>query len=129
MNKRGITLVEVVVSIGLISVVMLFLFNLLIDMQFEEDHASFSKKNQVARASIIKLIQNDFMNLNGRISIFYSFVWGIIAILFINHIQPFFEMKLKKILRKIPYLVQLTILKIVTSIILVDTILSCIRYL
>lgn len=64
MNKRGITLVEVVVSIGLISVVMLFLFNLLIDMQFEEDHASFSKKNQVARASIIKLIQNDFMNLN-----------------------------------------------------------------
>lgn len=72
---------------------------------------------------------NDFMNLNGRISIFYSFVWGIIAILFINHIQPFFDMKLKKILRKIPYLLQLTTLKVVTSIILVDTILSCIRYL
>ncbi len=72
---------------------------------------------------------NDFMNLNGRISIFYSFVWGIIAILFINHIQPFFEMKLKKMLRKIPYVMQLTLLRLLTSVILVDTVLSCIRYL
>lgn len=72
---------------------------------------------------------NDFMNLNGRISIFYSFAWGIIAILFINHVQPFFDMKLKKILRKIPYVVQLTLLRVLTSIILVDTVLSCIRYL
>ena len=30
----------------------------------------------------------EFMNLNGRISIFYSFAWGIIAILFINFIYP-----------------------------------------
>lgn len=72
---------------------------------------------------------NDFMNLNGRISIFYSFAWGIIAILFINHIQPFFDMKLKKILRKIPYGIQLTVLRVLTSTILIDTVLSCIRYL
>ena len=36
---------------------------------------------------------NDFFNLNGRISIFYSFAWGIIAILFINHIYPFLKKK------------------------------------
>lgn len=64
MNKKGITLVEVIISIGLISVVMLFLFNLLIDMQYEEEHASFSKKNQLNRAAMIKEIQEDFMHLN-----------------------------------------------------------------
>ena len=45
---------------------------------------------------------NDFMNLNGRISIFYSFAWGVIAILFINHIHPFIERNIKKFLKKIP---------------------------
>lgn len=72
---------------------------------------------------------NDFMNLNGRISIFYSFAWGIIAILFINHIQPFFEIKIKKALRKIPYMAQINALHILTFIIVIDTILSSIRYL
>jgi len=72
---------------------------------------------------------NEFMNLNGRISIFYSFAWGIIAILFINHIQPFFEIKIKKLLRKIPYIFQLTSLRIIVITILIDTIASSIRYL
>lgn len=60
MNKKGITLVEIIISIGLISLVMLFLFNLLIDMQYEEDHASFAKENQLNRAAIIKNVQEDF---------------------------------------------------------------------
>lgn len=72
---------------------------------------------------------NDFMNLNGRISIFYSFAWGIIAILFINHIQPFFEMKLKKILRKIPYTIQIYTLQGLTCLIAIDTVISSIKYL
>ena len=50
---------------------------------------------------------NEFMNLNGRISILYSFAWGIIAILFINFVYPFFERILNKVLSKIPYKVQL----------------------
>jgi len=60
MNKKGITLVEIIISIGLVSVVMIFLFNLLVDMNYEEVHASFSKINQLSRASIIQTIQNDF---------------------------------------------------------------------
>src|SRR5699024_7994651 len=39
----------------------------------------------------------EFMNLNGRISIFYSFAWGIIAILVINFIYPFFKKKVNLI--------------------------------
>ena len=60
MNKKGITLVEIVISVALISVVMLFLFRLLTDMQYERDHASYAKSNQQVRASIIEHIQNDF---------------------------------------------------------------------
>lgn len=72
---------------------------------------------------------NDFMNLNGRISIFYSFTWGIIAILFINHVQPFFEIKIKKLLRKTPYILQINALRILTFTVVVDTLVSSIKYL
>ena len=60
----------------------------------------------------------DVLNLNGRISIFYSFAWGIIAILFIN-----------LILSKIPYKLQVTFVYILFGVFVTDTVLSCIRYL
>lgn len=72
---------------------------------------------------------NDFFNLNGRISIFYSFAWGIIAILFINHVYPFLKKKINLILSKIPYSIQVGIIRVFSTIFIVDTIASCIRYL
>ena len=72
---------------------------------------------------------NEFFNLNGRISIFYSFAWGIIAILLIHNIYPFIKKKLNMILSKIPYKLQITFLYIVGVIFIIDTILSCVRYL
>ena len=71
----------------------------------------------------------EFMNLNGRISIFYSFAWGIIAILFINHVYPFLKKKINWILSKIPYMIQTVVIKLFSSIFVIDTIASCIRYL
>ena len=72
---------------------------------------------------------NDFMNLNGRISIFYSFAWGIIAILFINHIHPFIEKHVKKILKKIPHVIQIIVINSLFIALIVDTILSSLKYL
>ena len=72
---------------------------------------------------------NEFMNLNGRISIFYSFAWGIIAILVINFIYPFFKKKINILLSKIPYKVQFITINILACVFLTDTILSFIRYL
>ena len=72
---------------------------------------------------------NEFFNLNGRISIFYSFAWGIIAIIFINHIYPFLKKRVNLILSKIPYRLQLCIVYVFTAIWGVDTVLSFIRYL
>lgn len=72
---------------------------------------------------------NDFMNLNGRISIFYSFAWGIIAIIFINHIHPFIEKHLKKFLKKIPNSAQIAIINILFITIVTDTAFSSAKYL
>lgn len=72
---------------------------------------------------------NEFFNLNGRISIFYSFAWGIIAILVINFIYPFFKKKINIILSKIPYSIQITIVYVLFAIFVTDTVLSFIRYL
>lgn len=72
---------------------------------------------------------NDFMNLNGRISIFFSFSWGIIALIFINYIHPFIEKKVKPILKKIPKTIQLLAINTCFIILVFDTILSSIKYL
>ena len=72
---------------------------------------------------------SEFFNLNGRISIFYSFVWGIFAILFINHIYPFFKTKLNIILSKIPYKIQSIFLNIFAITLLVDLFMSFTRHL
>lgn len=63
MNKKGITLVEFVVSVSLVSMVMVFLFNLLIDVQYTTKYGSFAKENQLNRASITRTIMDDFSNL------------------------------------------------------------------
>ncbi len=67
---------------------------------------------------------NEFLNLNGRISIFYSIVWGIFAILFVNTIYPYFKKKLNKLLSKIPYTIQIFFIHITTSLFFIDSILS-----
>lgn len=72
---------------------------------------------------------NDFLNLNGRISIFYSIAWGVIAIIFIGHVYPFFAKKVKFILSKLSSKVKDCLVYSVLTIYIVDTILSCIEYL
>lgn len=71
----------------------------------------------------------DVLNLNGRISIFYSFTWGIIAILFINFVYPFFKKKINIILSKIPYKVQIVAVNVLLIALIADTVLSSIKYL
>ena len=71
----------------------------------------------------------DVLNLNGRISIFYSFAWGIIAILFINFVYPFFKKKINIILSKIPHKVQIIGVNVLLIALIADTVLSSIKYL
>lgn len=72
---------------------------------------------------------NEFFNLNGRISIFFSFVWGIFGILFINHIHPFIKSKVNKILDKMPYFLKVNIVRLFAILYVIDTIFSLFRYI
>lgn len=64
LNKKGMTLLEIIISIALISVVMLFLFSLLNDIQYESKHTSYTKDFLVSRATIIKDVEEDILNNN-----------------------------------------------------------------
>lgn len=72
---------------------------------------------------------SDFMNLNGRISIFYSVAWGFIALVFINHVHPFIEKKVQSLIRKMPQAIQLFFINSAFIAVVTDTILSSLRHL
>lgn len=62
MNNKGMTLIELLISIVLISTVLVFLFQILIDLRNETDNNSYAYNNQIKRAEIIYTIQNDLNN-------------------------------------------------------------------
>lgn len=72
---------------------------------------------------------NDFLNLNGRISIFYSFAWGIIAIIFIGHAYPFIEKKLNSFILKVNNKAMSIGINFICLAFIIDTLVSCVRYL
>lgn len=72
---------------------------------------------------------DEFFNLNGRISLFFSIVWGIFGILFINHIHPLIEKTTKKIIKKIPNKIRKIAINLLFIAILTDSILSSLKYL
>lgn len=72
---------------------------------------------------------SEFLNLNGRISVLFSFAWGIIAIVFVNHFYPFIEKHLNKRLDKISFDIQKLISLILLGIFFIDITFSCIKYL
>lgn len=61
-NNRGITLVELIISISLISIVILFLFQLLVDVRYSDNRIDYARNNQQTRAVILKTIQDDFLD-------------------------------------------------------------------
>ena len=61
-NIKGITLIELIISISLISVVLIFLFSLLVDVRHSDNQIDYDRKNQQKRAIIIKRVQDDLLN-------------------------------------------------------------------
>ncbi len=61
LNKKGVTLVEVIVSISLISVILLFLYQLIATVNYERDGQNFAVNNQLQRTEIIKTINQHFI--------------------------------------------------------------------
>ena len=59
LNKKGFTMVELMVSISLISLIMIFLVKILIDVRYEGTNEIYDTRDQISRAEIIKTIQTD----------------------------------------------------------------------
>lgn len=72
---------------------------------------------------------NDFLNINGRISIGYSIAWGVIGLLFNEIIHPSIEKKIEDAKNSLSYRLQKTIVYIFPIITIIDFILSSIKYL
>ncbi len=68
-------------------------------------------------------------NLNGRITILNSFLWGVITILFTKFIYPIIQKFKEKFIYKIPSKIQIPIAIVLVAGITIDFILSCIKYL
>lgn len=62
LSKKGSTLLELVISIALISIVLVFLMKLLVDLNNTETNNVYAKDNQINRAEIIRTIENDLNN-------------------------------------------------------------------
>lgn len=78
LNKKGITLVEIIISIALISIVLIFLFSLLVDVKDMNDEASVNSDYLINKALILKNIEEDLDNAESltinscEINIFYK---------------------------------------------------------
>lgn len=61
LNNKGITLVEIVISVALISIVLIFLFNLLIQVNNENADNEIKSSYLVNQSTFIKQIEEDFI--------------------------------------------------------------------
>ena len=67
-------------------------------------------------------------NFQGRISLAYSIAWGIIGTIFVEKIHPFLKKQLEKFTIKIPHKMQVILLNGFLVIILIDFVMSIMRY-
>ena len=67
MNKRGFTILELLISIALISVVLLLLLRVMMSLEKVNHDTSYASDDEIARAEIISNIESDFLenHLNG----------------------------------------------------------------
>ena len=61
LNNKGVTIVELLVSLALLSVVLMFLYNLLSNVTFEKNTDFIANSNQANRIDIINTIENDLI--------------------------------------------------------------------
>ena len=61
MNNKGFTLVELMVSIALVSIVLVFMFNLLGDVKRESSLSNDNINDTLNRSTITRIIQNEWI--------------------------------------------------------------------
>lgn len=72
--------------------------------------------------------RNEFLNINGRICLFYSIAWGVVALVFNYILFPIFKNFLTFLSTKIPIKLQIFVIRLCTMIFIVDVLYSLIQY-
>lgn len=72
---------------------------------------------------------NDFLNINGRVSLLYSIFWGLIGVFLLEKLHPFIQNLIQKVTAKFHFNIQYIVAGILVVAIIVDTVFSAIRYL
>ena len=72
--------------------------------------------------------RNEFFNLNGRICLFYSIAWGVVALAFNYILFPIFKNFLTFLSAKIPIKLQIFAIRLCTMIFIIDVLYSLIQY-
>lgn len=72
---------------------------------------------------------NDFLNIQGRVSLVYSVFWGISGVILLEKLHPYIQTKLQNITKGNNNNIQNIICGILILIFIVDIIFSAIRYL
>ena len=72
---------------------------------------------------------NDFLNIQGRVSLLYSIFWGLIGVFLLEKLHPFVQNLIQKLKLKSRYNLQFICCIIFIGAIIVDFVMSSIRYL
>ena len=62
LNNKGNTLIELIISIALMSVVLVSMVRLLVDLNNTNTNSVYAKNNEVVRSEIIRAIETDLNN-------------------------------------------------------------------
>ena len=62
LNNKGNTLIELIISIALMSVVLVSMIRLLVDLNNTNTNSVYAKNNEVVRSEIIRAIETDLNN-------------------------------------------------------------------
>jgi len=63
MNRRGVTILELLISISLISIVILLLIKVMFSLDKINNNDTYASNDEISRTEIIKNIESDFLSL------------------------------------------------------------------
>ncbi len=72
---------------------------------------------------------NDFLNIQGRVSLMYTIFWGIIGLIMLEKVHPLIENLIQKIEVKISRNIKTIIVYVLIGILILDFVLSSLKYL
>ena len=68
-------------------------------------------------------------NIQGRICLSFSIVWGLAGLVFSNFLHPFIKRKTEKLLERIAFPIQRMTIYTLASVLIIDFVLSSIKYI